>query len=156
MRVYMIMVSCYFFPFDNGEFLDDIERFYNSFDFVVYKKWMGVNFLPINSAKILNTSTNIFNIFLLKRVLRPEDFVSWTSTFFIRYVPELVAQGVDVGLNDTLINFCTNLLMDGARPWRGPRVKDGYFFSCLIMTLTTVGDLVIDVAATTGMNFTSF
>jgi hypothetical protein len=117
---------------------------------------MGVNFLPISSARIPNTSTNRFNILLLKRVLRPKDSVSSTSTFFICYVPELVAQGVYVGLNDKLIIFYTNPLMDGARPWRGPREKDGYFFSCLIMALTTVGDLVIDVAAATGMNFTSF
>ena len=82
--------------------------------------------------------------------------MSWTSTFSIRHVPELVAQGVDVGLNDTLINFCTNPLMDGSRPWRGAREKDEYFFSCLIMALTTVGDLVIDVAAATGMIFISF
>ena len=148
-------VSCYFFPFDNGEFFEDIKRFYDSFGFVVCKEWMEVNLLPISSARISNTTTNKFNILLLKRVSRPKDSVSWTSTFSIRYVPELVAQGVDVGLNDTLINFCTNPLMDGARPWRGPREKDEYFFSCLIMALTTVGDLVIDVAAATGMNFTS-
>ena len=94
------------------------------FGFAMYKEWMEVNFSPISSARIPNTSTNKFNILLLKRVSRPKDSVSWTSTFSICHVPELVAQGVDVGLNDTLINFCTNPLIDGARPWRGPREKD--------------------------------
>ena len=153
-KICTIMMPCYFFPFDNREFLEDIERFYNSFGFAVCKEWMGVNILPISSTRIPNIITNKFNIFLFKRVSRPEDSVSWISTFFIRYVLELVAQGVDVGLNDTLINFYTNPLMDGARPWRGPREKDEYFFSCLIMALTTAEDLVIDVAAATGMNFT--
>jgi len=60
---------------------------------------------------------------------------------------------VDVDLNNTSINFYTNLLMDGTRPWRGLREEDKYFFSCLIMALITIGDLVIDVAAATGMNF---
>ena len=145
-----------FFPFDNGEFLEDIERFYDFFGFVVCKEWMGVNFLSISLARIPNTSTNKFNDLLPKRLSRPEDSVSWTSTFFIRHVPELVAQGVDLGLSDTLINFCTNPLMDGARPWRGPKEKDEYFFSCLIMALTTVGNLIIDVAAATGTIFISF
>ena len=104
------MVSCYFFPFDNGESLEDIERFYDYFGFVVCKEWMGVNLLPISSARILNTTANKFNIFFLKWISRPEDSMSWTSIFFIRYVQELVAQGMDVGLNDALINFCTNLL----------------------------------------------
>ena len=54
--------------------------------------------------------------------------MSWTSTFSIRYVPELMAQVVDVGLNDTLINFYTNSLMDGARPWKGPRDNDEYSY----------------------------
>ena len=44
---------------------------------------------------------------------------------------------------------------DGAQPWRGPRENDEYFFSCLIMALTTVGDLVTDIAVVTDMNFTS-
>ena len=78
-----------------------------------------------------------------------------TSTFSIHYVPEVVAQVVDVGLNHILINFCTNPLMDGARSWRGPRKKDEFFFSCFIMAPTTVGDLIIDVATATDMNFTS-
>lgn len=95
-------------------------------------------YLPISSVKILNTTMNIFNILLLKHVSRPEDSVSWTSIFFIRYVQELVAHDVEVGLNDTLIYFCTNPLVDGARPWRGPKEKDKYFFLCLIMALTTV------------------
>jgi hypothetical protein len=145
-----------FLSFDNGEFFEDIERLYDSFGFVVCKEWMGINFLPISSARISNTSTNKFNILLLKRVSQPENSVSWTSTFSIRYVPKLVAQGVDIGLNDTLINFCTNPLMNDVRPWRGPREKDEYFFPCLIMALTTVGNLVIDVAPATGMNFISF
>ena len=85
------MVSCYFFPFDNGESLEDIERFYDYFGFVVCKEWMGVNLLPISSARILNTTANKFNIFFLKWISRPEDSMSWTSIFFIRYVQELVA-----------------------------------------------------------------
>jgi hypothetical protein len=104
------------FPFDNVEFLEDIERFYDFFGFAVCKEWMGVNFLPINSTKIPNTTINIFNVFFLKQVSRPDNFVSWTSKFSIHYISKLVAQGVDVGLNNTLIKFCTNLLMDGARP----------------------------------------
>ena len=28
MEFYTIMVICYFFPFDNGKFIKDIERFY--------------------------------------------------------------------------------------------------------------------------------
>ena len=71
-------------------------------------------------------------------------------------MPELVAHGLNVGLNDTLINHCTNPLMDGARPWRGPREKDEYFYACLVLALTTVGDVVIDVAAGTGMNHYTF
>ena len=82
--------------------------------------------------------------------------MSYTSTFFIHYVPELVAQDVNVGLNNIFINFWTNPLMDGTRLWRGPREKDEYFFSCLKMASTTVGNLVSDVAAAIGMNFTSF
>jgi hypothetical protein len=144
-----------FFPFDNGDFLEDIETFFDSFGFAIYKEWMGVNYLPMSSARVPNTTTNRFNMLLLKRVSRPEDSVSWSSTFSIRDVPELVAHGVDVGLNDTLINHCTNPLMDGARPWRGPREKDEYFFSCLVMALTTVGDIVIDVAVGTGMKYSS-
>ena len=62
---------------------------------------------------------------------------------------------MDVGLDDTLIALCTNPLKGGARLYRGPREMDELFFSCLIMALSTVGDLVIDVAAPTGMNFTS-
>ena len=112
-------------------------------------------YLSISSAKIPNTTMNIFHIFLLKRVSRHEDSVSWTSIFSIRYIPELVAHDVEVGLNDTLINFCTNPLVDGARLWRGPRENDKYFFSCFIMALTTVGDLVIDIVAAISMNFTS-
>ena len=81
--------------------------------------------------------------------------MSWTSTFSIHYVQELVAQGVNFDLNDTFINLCTNPLIDGVQPWRGLREKDEYFFSCLIMVLTIVGDLVIDVAPAIGMNFTS-
>jgi hypothetical protein len=114
-----------------------------------------VNYLPMSSAKVPNTTTNRFNILLLKRVSRPEDSVSWRSTFCIRDVPELVAHGVNVGLNDTLINHCTNPVMDGARPWRGPREKDEYIFACLVLALTTAGDLVIDVAAATGMYLSS-
>ena len=57
------MVSC-FFPFDNGEFLEDIKRFYDSFSFAVYKEWMGINIMPISSARIPNTTTNKFNIHL--------------------------------------------------------------------------------------------
>jgi hypothetical protein len=111
---------------------------------------MGVNFLSISSARIPNTSTNIFNIILLKRVSQPEVSVSLDF-----YIFHSICTKVG-GLNDTLINFCTNPLMDGVRPWRSPREKDEYFFSCLIMALTTVGVLVIDVVAATGMNFTSF
>ena len=106
------MVPCYFFSFDNGEIIEDIERFYDYFGFIVCKKWMGVNLLSISSAKIRNTITNIFNIIFLKRDSRPMDSVSSTSTSSICYVPELVAHDVDVNFNDTLINFCTNPLMD--------------------------------------------
>ena len=101
-----------FFSFDNGEIIEDIERFYDYFDFIVRKKWMGVNLLSISSAKIRNIITNIFNIIFLKRDSRPMDSVSSTSTSSICYVPELVAHDVDVDFNDTLINFCTNPLMD--------------------------------------------
>ena len=116
---------------------------------------MEINLLPIILVRISNTTTNIINILLLKRISRPKDFVFWTSTYPMHYIPELMAHCVDVGLNDTLINLCINSLMDGARPWKKPREKDEYLFSCLLMVLTTVGDLVIDVAAAIGMNFTS-
>ena len=142
-----------FYPFDNGEYLDDIETFYDAFGFVICKEWMGVNYLPMSSAKVPKTTTNRFNILLLKRVPRDEDSMSWSSDFYIRYVPEFVAHGLNVGLNDTLINHCTNPLMDGARPWRGPREKDEYFFACLVLALTSAGDIVIDVAAGTGMKY---
>ena len=144
-----------FYPFDNGEYLDDIETFFEAFGFAICKEWMGVNYLPMSSAKVPRTTTNRFNILLLNRVPRPEDSVSWTSAFHVRDVPELVAHGLNVGLNDTLINHCTHPLMDGARPWRGPREKDEYFFACLILALTTAGDIVVDVAASTGMIYST-
>ena len=70
-----------FYPFDNGEVLDDIETFFDAFGFAICKEWMGVNYLPMSSARVPNTTTNRFNILLLKRVSRDEDSVHGVQHF---------------------------------------------------------------------------
>jgi hypothetical protein len=74
-----------------------------------------------------------------------------SSTFSIGPVVELDSIGIDVVVDDVLINLVTKdtQLMRGNTPWRGGREKDPLLFQLLIESTTQVGDIVLDCTAST-------
>lgn len=61
--------------------------------------------------------------------------------------------GIDIAADDVLHNFVTkdSQLIRGEIPWRGAREKDPTFMQMLIEATTSVGDIVLDCTASTGM-----
>ena len=56
-------------------------------------------------------------------------------------------------MDDAIMNYTATPLMDGSKPWRGPREKDIGFMSSLIMAITDIGQVVVDVNAGVGMSY---
>jgi hypothetical protein len=72
-----------------------------------------------------------------------------SSTFSIQPVAELDSIGIDVAVDDVLINMVTKdtQFMRGNTPWRGGREKDPLLLQLLIESTTQVGDIVLDCTA---------
>ena len=79
------------------------------------------------------------------------------STFFISPVPELDSIGINVIVDDVLLNLVTKdtQLMRGTTPWKGGREKDPILLQMLIESTTQAGDIVLDCIASTGKDFLS-
>jgi hypothetical protein len=60
--------------------------------------------------------------------------------------------GIELDMNDTIMNYTATPLMDGSKAWRGPREKDIDFMSSLIMATTYIGQVMVDVNAGVGMS----
>ena len=144
-----------FHPQDDGDFRELIESHFPSFGFAVFKEWLGVNRLRLRSAKHPNKTTNLFQVLLLVRATKTigsdADMRPRYSSFQLRDAPELKALGIELNLDDAIMNYTASPLMDGPQAWRGPREKDISFLSSLIMGTTDFGDVVVDVTAGTGM-----
>jgi hypothetical protein len=75
-----------------------------------------------------------------------------SSTFSIRPMAELDSIGINVAVDDVLLNLETKdtQLMRGSTPWRGGREKDPVLLQLLIESTTHVSDIVLDCTASIG------
>ena len=75
-----------------------------------------------------------------------------SSTFSIQPMAELDFVGINVVVDDVLINLVTKdtQLMRSNILWRGGREKDPLFLQLLIESTTQVGNIVLDCSASTG------
>jgi hypothetical protein len=146
-----------FHPVDNGDFRENIQGHFAVFGFTIFKEWLEVNHLRLQSAKHVEKTTNLFQVVLLVRAMktigsdlekRPRH-----SSFRLRDANELKALGIDLDMDDVIINYTTTPLMDGSKAWRGPREKNISFMSSLIMATTEIGQVVVDVNADVGMSY---
>ncbi len=145
-----------FHPDDNGEFRESIEAHFPAFGFTIFKEWLGVNRLRLSSAKHKDKTTNLFRVLLLVRATKLHgsdlDMRPRHSSFRLRDANELKALGIELDMDDAIMNYTATPLMDGSKPWRGPREKDIAFMSSLIMATTDIGHVVVDVNAGVGMS----
>ena len=145
-----------FHPDDNGEFRESIEAHFPAFGFTIFKEWLGVNRLRLSSAKHKDKTTNLFRVVLLVRATKLHgsdlDMRPRHSSFRLRDANELKALGIELDMDDAIMNYTATPLMDGSKPWRGPREKDIAFMSSLIMATTDIGQVVVDVNAGVGMS----
>jgi hypothetical protein len=145
-----------FHPDDNGDFRESIEDHFAAFGFNIFKEWLGVNRLRLSSAKHKDKTTNLFRVVLLVRATKTIgsdlDKRPRHSSFRFREANELKALGIQLDMDDAIMNFTATPLMDGSKAWRGPREKDIAFMSSLIMATTDIGQVVVDVNAGVGMS----
>ena len=80
-----------------------------------------------------------------------------TSTFTISPVLELDSIGINVAVDDVLLNLVTKdtQLMRGTTLSRGGREKDPILLQMLIESTTQAGDIVLDCTACIGKDFLS-
>jgi hypothetical protein len=73
--------------------------------------------------------------------------------FSFQPVQELLDFDIDVDSDDVLHNLVTKetQMMRGIIPWRGCREKDPLLLQMLIEATTSVGDIVMDCSASTGL-----
>ena len=74
------------------------------------------------------------------------------SSFCLRDANELKALGIELNMDDAIMNYIATPLMDGSKAWHGPREKDISFMSSFIMATTDIGQIVVDVNAGVGMS----
>jgi hypothetical protein len=141
---------------DNGDFRESIESHFAAFGFTMFKEWLGVNRLRLSSAKHKEKTTNLFQVVLLVRATKTIgsdlDKRPRYSSFRLRDANELKALGIELDMDDAIMNYTATPLMDGSKAWRGPREKDIAFMSSLIMATTDIGQVVVDVNAGVGMS----
>ena len=146
-----------FHPVDNGDFRESIQDHFPAFGFTIFKEWLGVNRLRLHSAKNVDKTTNLFQVVLLVRATKTIgsdlDKRPRHSSFRLRDANELKALGIELDMDDAIMNYTTTPLMDGSKAWRGPREKDISFMSSLIMATTDIGHVVVDVNAGVGMSY---
>ena len=112
---------------------------------------MGANRLPLTSTLVKDSLTNRFSIQLLNCAHRTSDKNFWLSNFKFQDDEDLHSRALTADLSDMLINGMSDPLKDDSGvPWRGPKEKDQSFFNTLILSLTKVGDVVVDLHAGTG------
>ena len=145
-----------FHPDDNGDIRESIEDHFAAFGFTIFKEWLGVNRLRLSSAKHKDKTTNLFQVVLLVRATKTIgsdlDKRPRHSSFRLRDANELKALGIELDMDDAIMNYTATPLMDGSKAWRGPREKDIAFMSSLIMTTTDIGHVVVDVNTGVGMS----
>ena len=145
-----------FHPDDNGDFRESIQDHFAAFGFTIFKEWLGVNRLRLSSAKHKDKTTNLFQVVLLVRATKTIgsdlDKRPRHSSFCLRDANELKALGIELDMDDAIMNYTATPLMDGSKAWRGPREKDIAFMSSLIMATTDIGQVVVDVNAGVGMS----
>ena len=94
----------------------------------------------------MDKTTYLFHVVLLVRATKTigsnHDKRLRPSSFHLRDVIEFKALGIELDVDDVIMNYTTTLLMDGSKAWRGPREKDIFFMSSLIMATTDIGDVV--------------
>ena len=80
-----------------------------------------------------------------------------TSTFSISPEPKLDSIGINVAVDDVLLNLVTKdtQLMRGTTLWRGGREKDPILLQRLIESTMQVDDIVLDCTLSTGKDFLS-
>jgi hypothetical protein len=117
---------------------------------------LEVNHLCLSSAKHKDKTTNLFQVVLLVRATKTigSDLDKWPrhSSFRLRDANELKALGIELDMDDVIMNYTATPLMDDFKAWRGPREKDIAFMSSLIMATTDIGQVVVDVNAGVGMS----
>ena len=142
---------------DNGDFKESIQDHFAAFGFTIFKEWLGVNRLRLHSAKHVDKTTNLFQVVLLVRATKTIgsdlDKRPRHSSFRLRDANELKALGIELDMDDAIMNYTVTPLMDGSKAWRGPREKDISFMSFLIMATTDIGQVVVDVNAGVGMSY---
>jgi hypothetical protein len=132
------------------------EDHFVAFGFTIFKEWLGVNCLHISSAKYKDKTTNIFRVVLLVRATKTIgsdlDKRRRHSSFCLRDANELKALGIELDMDDVIMNYTATPLIDGSKAWRGPREKDIAFMSFLIMATTDIGHVVVDINADIDMS----
>jgi hypothetical protein len=117
---------------------------------------LEVNHLCLSSAKHKDKTTNLFQVVLLVRATKTigSDLDKWPrhSSFRLRDANELKALGIELDMDDVIMNYTATPLMDDFKAWRGPREKDIAFMSSLIMATTDIGQVVVDANASVGMS----
>jgi hypothetical protein len=145
-----------FHPDDNGDFRESIEDHFAAFGFTIFKEWLGVNHFRLSLAKHKEKTTNLFRIVLLARATKTIgsdlDKRPRHSSFRLRDANELKAFGIELDMDDVIMNYTATSLMDGSKAWCGPREKDIAFTSSLIMATTDIGQVVVDFNAGVGMS----
>jgi hypothetical protein len=146
-----------FHPVDNGDFRKSIQDHFHAFGFTIFKEWLGVNRLRLHSAKHMDKTTNLFQVVLLVRATKTigsdHDKRPRHSSFHLRDAIEFKALGIELEIDDVIMNYTTTPLIDGSKAWRGSREKDIFFMSSLIMATTDIGEVVVDVTASIGMSY---
>ena len=121
-----------FHPDDNGDFRKSIEDHFDAFGFTVFKEWLGVNCLRLSLAKHKDKTTNLFQVVLLVRATKiigsDLDKRPQHSSFCLRDANELKALGIELDMDDAIMNYTATPLIDGSKAWRGPERK--ILFSC--------------------------
>lgn len=148
-----------FLPDDGGERFARIQKFLDNFGFAKIREWWGGNRLRLVNAReeSKGKTNNMFVIHLLVRASDPE--VKRTSDFKFRPPSKIFARvGIDIAQDNIVYNYTTTetqleRFIESQKamvPWRGAREKDPHFMECLIEATTDVGDVVVDVLASTG------
>ena len=146
-----------FHPDDNGNFRESIEDHFAAFGFTIFKEWLGVNRLRLHSAKHKDKTTNLFQVVLFVHATktirsdlhkRPRH-----SSFHLHDANELKALGIELDMDDAIMNNTGTPLMDGSKAWRGPREKSIFFMSSLIMATTDIEQVVVDVNVGVGLSY---
>jgi hypothetical protein len=102
------------------------------------------------------TSSMLYYLFVPPKQLDPTLISGRGTRHFAFAMPMssrlLALIGIELDMNDTIMNYTATPLMDGSKAWRGPREKDIDFMSSLIMATTYIGQVMVDVNAGVGMS----